>query len=41
MTTTILDQLRALGLRSGDMLMVHASMRRIGGRAEALLDSPA
>lgn len=32
-------QLRDLGLRAGATVMVHASMRAVGGRAEALLDA--
>lgn len=35
----LLQQLRALGVRSGDTLMVHASMRAVGARAEVLLDA--
>src|SRR5262245_1071660 len=33
----LVDELRALELRAGDVVMVHASMRRVGGRAEALV----
>ncbi|MCB9743543.1 MAG: AAC(3) family N-acetyltransferase [Alphaproteobacteria bacterium] len=36
---SLLAQLRALGVAPGDALMLHASMRRVGGRAEALLDA--
>lgn len=33
----LFDQLRALGVSRGDVLMVHASMRAVGGRAEDLV----
>ncbi|MCB9742294.1 MAG: AAC(3) family N-acetyltransferase [Alphaproteobacteria bacterium] len=36
---SLVAQLRALGVRPGDTLMVHASMRRVGGRAEALVEA--
>lgn len=40
--TTLRDQLRALGLRAGDVVMVHASLRAIGpveGRADGVIDA--
>ncbi len=33
------DDLAALGLRPGDTVMVHASMRAVGGRAEAVVQA--
>lgn len=36
---SLLSQLRALGVRTGDTLMLHASMRAVGTRAEVLLDA--
>lgn len=33
----LVRQLRAVGVAAGDLVMVHASMRRVGGRAEALV----
>ncbi len=33
------DALRSLGLSEGDVVMIHASMRAVGGEADALLDS--
>ncbi|MCG8557992.1 MAG: AAC(3) family N-acetyltransferase [Proteobacteria bacterium] len=35
----LVDSLEALGVRHGDTVMVHASMRRVGMRAEVLLDA--
>jgi aminoglycoside 3-N-acetyltransferase len=40
--TSLTNQLRALGVTSGDTLMIHASMRRVGkieGGADALIDA--
>jgi aminoglycoside 3-N-acetyltransferase len=33
------DDLAALGLKPGDLVMVHASMRAVGGRAEAVVQA--
>lgn len=35
----MLDDLRRLGVQPGHSLMVHASMRAVGGRAEVLIDA--
>ncbi len=35
----LVESLQALGVRHGDTVMVHASMRRVGVRAEVLLDA--
>ena len=35
--SSLAADLRALGVRAGDTVMVHASMRRVGGRAEDLV----
>jgi aminoglycoside N3'-acetyltransferase len=35
--TDLVDDLLALGVRNGDLLMVHASMRRVGGDARELV----
>jgi aminoglycoside N3'-acetyltransferase len=37
--TDLVADLRALGVRHGDVLMVHASLRRVGARAEAVVDA--
>lgn len=39
MPPSLPEQLRELGLLRGDTVMVHTSMRAVGGRAEALIDA--
>jgi aminoglycoside N3'-acetyltransferase len=37
MATDLVRDLRALGVEEGDVLIVHASMRKVGGRAETVV----